>query len=72
MAATMAPVSSNRHILRVMAARITAVCHSSGSVQAAGPVAPITRRVFLEPAGGVLDAALERFVGAEQHADAAR
>jgi hypothetical protein len=32
-AATIAPVSSNWHSLRVMAARITASCHSSGSAR---------------------------------------
>ena len=34
MAATIAPVSSNSDIFSVMAARITASCHSSGSASA--------------------------------------
>jgi hypothetical protein len=34
MAAMMAPVSSNSQSLKVMAARITASCHSNGSASA--------------------------------------
>ena len=65
MAATIAPVSSNSDIFSVIAARITASCHSSGKRQRARPAAPIAGRFLLEAAGRVVDARGQRFVRAQ-------
>ena len=68
-AATMAPVSSNWHSLSVIAARITASCHSSGIARRRVQWRQYSERLLLEVARGLLDAARQRLVGPEQQAD---
>ena len=63
MAAMMAPVSSKLQSLMVMAARMTASCHSSRQGLLADPVLPVMARLVQKLGRGRRRQARERFIG---------